>query len=68
MKHPGKEAGMDDKQDIEFSALEPFAAPLDEIGTLPAVLGSCLSMANSQLKPPPEAETTLGNVFPIDTG
>lgn len=23
MKHPGKEAGMDDKQDIEFSALEP---------------------------------------------
>ncbi|MEE4145218.1 MAG: glycerol dehydrogenase [Halieaceae bacterium] len=33
---------MDDKQDIEFSALEPFAAPLDEIGTLPAVFGSPL--------------------------
>jgi hypothetical protein len=27
-----------------------------------------LSLANSQLKPPPEAETSLGNVFPIDTG
>lgn len=33
---------MSDEQNIEFTPLEPFAAPLDQAGVLPAVFGSPL--------------------------